>query len=44
MKPEDVQMECAKSVAEVNSRKVHVYQHMLHIVGRKPETEKIETK
>ena len=37
MKPEQVLAECAESLAEVNSCKVHAYQLMLHVVGRKPE-------
>ncbi|KAI5842339.1 S-adenosyl-L-methionine-dependent methyltransferase, partial [Tricharina praecox] len=37
MKPEDVLAGCAKSLNEVHTRKVHVYQYNFHVVGRKPE-------
>ncbi|KAF8053742.1 S-adenosyl-L-methionine-dependent methyltransferase [Lyophyllum atratum] len=37
MKPEEVLAECASALADVNSRKVHAYQLMFHVVGRKPE-------
>ena len=40
MKPEDVLASCAKSLNDVRGRKVHAYQYMFHVVGRKPEEKK----